>query len=202
MANQIENIALFPLKIFLLPGEQTQLYIFEERYKQLICECREQEISSFGIVYSSRDNNDKLGAIVELKEVLHDFPDGEMEIIVQAVSIFKLFKFNFQKEGKLYPEGEITIFDEISNEPASLALKSLFTNYLLKHPMLKEELLLQEPLGIFDIAAEIISATKDKLELVQLPTAAERQSYLINYFRYLEIMEIQERSVHDKIYPN
>ena len=41
MANVAFNIPLFPLGVFLLPGEQTGLHIFEPRYRQLIPELEE-----------------------------------------------------------------------------------------------------------------------------------------------------------------
>lgn len=202
MPSQIENIALFPLNLFLLPGEYTQLYIFEERYKQLLADCKNQQMPSFGIVFTSRDNPEKLGSLVQLKEVVKTYPGGEMDVIVQAQSVFRLFKFNFQKEGKLYPGGEIVVHDEIRNDPASDELKLVFTNYLLQHQGMHSGLLSQDPLGVFDIASEIIFNDKDKLELALLGTAEERNNYLINYFRYLEIIEMQERSIFNKIYLN
>jgi Lon protease-like protein len=47
----MKNHPLFPMNFFLLPGEFTQLYIFEDRYKQLVKECF-KEGGTFGIPYS------------------------------------------------------------------------------------------------------------------------------------------------------
>ena len=52
---------LFPLRIFLFPGEQTTLHIFEPRYLQLVTEC----LSSgeyFGIPYQGKTTLSELGA--------------------------------------------------------------------------------------------------------------------------------------------
>ena len=47
MANDL--LQLFPLRLVLLPGEILPLHIFENRYKEMIEECRETN-HPFGIV--------------------------------------------------------------------------------------------------------------------------------------------------------
>ena len=46
----MDELGLFPLGIVLLPTEQLPLHIFEERYKELVSECLDQE-AEFGLVY-------------------------------------------------------------------------------------------------------------------------------------------------------
>jgi Lon protease-like protein len=43
MGQDIERFPLFPLGLVLLPGELVPLHIFEERYKQMIGECLDEE---------------------------------------------------------------------------------------------------------------------------------------------------------------
>jgi Lon protease-like protein len=42
------KLPLFPLQSIFFPGETVPLHIFEERYKQLIIDCRDEAIT-FGI---------------------------------------------------------------------------------------------------------------------------------------------------------
>ena len=49
MAETIERFPLFPLGLVLLPQELVPLHIFEERYKQMIDECLDEQ-REFGIV--------------------------------------------------------------------------------------------------------------------------------------------------------
>lgn len=202
MNHQTKNIALFPLDIFLLPGDYTQLYIFEPRYKQLIRECDQDQMSTFGIACLNSFNTANFGSLVELQEVVRHYPGGEMDILVKATAVFELHDFNIQKEGKLYPEGEISIVPEITNETASLELQADFRIHLLKYNSLNTHLLSDEQVGIFDIANELGMNEQEKLELAGLHSNSYRDRYLINYLRYLEFLEKQESSVQNDIYLN
>ena len=53
---------LFPLRIFLFPGEQTTLHIFEPKYLQLITDCINNE-DLFGIPYQGKTTLSELGSL-------------------------------------------------------------------------------------------------------------------------------------------
>ena len=80
---------LFPLRIFLFPGEQTTLHIFEPRYLQLVTEC----LSSgeyFGIPYQGKTTLSELGSLVK---VVH----GASHLITfgSSTGLSKLFLSSF-----------------------------------------------------------------------------------------------------------
>ena len=54
------EIGLFPLASVLVPGELMPLHIFEERYKSLVADCR-QEDGEFALLYSDSDGARELG---------------------------------------------------------------------------------------------------------------------------------------------
>lgn len=196
-----QNIALFPLKLFLLPGDYAQLYIFEERYKQLIADSTENEMP-FGIAFTDVKNKDNIGSMVEVAEVLKVYPGGEMDITVRATSLFRLLSFNLQKEGKLYPAGDVDLWLDIDNTPASPPLLAGFKMLLLKNSVLNAELLAKDQIGILDIANEIMLTDEDKLEFVLCNNPEERDQYLINYLRFIQLQEAQEKSVYNDIHLN
>ncbi len=195
------HIALFPLNLFLLPGDYTQLYIFEDRYKQLIKDCLTEKMN-FGIAFSNRSNLKSLGSLVEVTEVIREYPGGEMDIMIKAVSIFQLEKFYFQKEGKLYPEGKIRHFDVAQNHTASPALIRSFKDYLIRNSLYDSQLLNISELGIFGIANEMHMSDQEKMELVNLGLREDMEHYLKNYIRYLELLQLQEKNVFQNIYLN
>lgn len=196
-----QNIALFPLKLFLLPGGYAQLYIFEERYKQLIADSTANDIP-FGIAFTDVKNKDNIGSMVEVAEVLKVYPGGEMDITVKATSLFRLLSFNLQKEGKLYPGGDVDLWFDIDNTPASPPLIAGFRKMLLKNSLLNAELLAKDQIGLLDIANEVMMTDEDKLEFVQCGSSAERDQYLINYLRFIQLQEAQEKSVYNDIHLN
>ena len=49
------HLGLFPLRIFLFPGEQTTLHLFEPRYLQLSTDCINNN-ECFGIPYQGKQH--------------------------------------------------------------------------------------------------------------------------------------------------
>lgn len=195
------DIPLFPLSIFLLPGDYTQLYIFEQRYKQLIRECAEQG-KTFGIAFTSRLNTHNYGCEVELVEILKTHPEGEMDIVIKCTSLFKLQHYYFQKKDKIYPGGSIETLSEAVNYPVSDTLLGDFREHLVESENFNSELLTHNNLGVFDLANELYMGEIEKLELVHLAQPDLMNRYLMNYLRYLKLIREQEKSVFKNIYLN
>ena len=83
------EIGLFPLGIVLLPTERVPLHIFEERYKELIGLCLATE-DEFGLVYADDDGIRDVGTRAAVVEVLTQFDDGRLNIVVEGRERFRL----------------------------------------------------------------------------------------------------------------
>jgi Lon protease-like protein len=104
----IERFPLFPLGLVLLPGEQVPLHIFEERYKQMIGECLDEE-REFGILWLADDALKDVGCAARITRVLERFDDGRMNIVVEGTTPFRLER----RIGELaYPAGDIQLLDD------------------------------------------------------------------------------------------
>ncbi|NHF57854.1 ATP-dependent protease [Flavobacteriaceae bacterium TP-CH-4] len=106
-------LPLFPLQSIFFPGETVPLHIFEERYKQLIHDCRSEAIT-FGIpVYI----NDGLayGTEVQLVEVVTTYEGGEMDVTCVARQVFKVLTFENQLNGKLYAGGRVQFLENVND---------------------------------------------------------------------------------------
>jgi Lon protease-like protein len=84
-------IGLFPLAVVVLPGEVLPLHIFEPRYTRLIGEVRASG-DEFGIVLQRDDAVAECGCTVRLIEVLEEFEDGRLNILVEGRRRFRLFE--------------------------------------------------------------------------------------------------------------
>src|SRR5210317_879905 len=82
----------FPLSVFLFPGEDIPLRIFEPRYKQLIEDARTREIT-FAIPYVSGQEIKEFGCEVRLKDVVAENPGGRMVITIESLSIVRIVNF-------------------------------------------------------------------------------------------------------------
>lgn len=192
---------LFPLNLFLLPGEYSQLYIFEERYKQLVNECWNKD-QSFGLPFSNKLNARNYGTSVKVHEIVKRYEGGEMEIIVRAVGNFRLDKFHYQKEGKLYPCGDVSFLDSAEDVQSSPELLERFRKHLLEGRNMDAELIAMEDPSIYEIASVLNLNDLEKMEFLTLGEAKKREKYLINYLRYLELLHEQEEHVYQNFYLN
>lgn len=199
MSSNINDIAIFPLDIFLLPGETTRLHIFEERYKQLISECEMGYLPGFGIMFNNPVNTKNYGAFVELEEVLQRYPGGEMDIRIKAVSIFALQKYKSQKDGKLYPGGK-TIDRPLYDHAAGNALMLSWREYMIHSGQSENPMLRSERLSVLKIATTLKLNEAEKLEFIDQNSHKNRESYLINYLRYLEFLYEQEEQTYHGLY--
>jgi Lon protease-like protein len=113
----IERFPLFPLGLVLLPGEKVPLHIFEERYKQMIGECLDEE-REFGIIWLADDALKDVGCAARITRVLERFEDGRMNIVVEGTTPFRLDR----RIGELaYPAGDIELLeDEPGTDEAAL----------------------------------------------------------------------------------
>ncbi len=89
------------------------LHIFEERYKELIHDCRKEAIT-FGIpVYI----NDRItyGTEVQLVEVVTTYENGSMDVVCVARQVFQVMTFDHEMDGKLYAGGVVKFLESIND---------------------------------------------------------------------------------------
>ena len=114
----MSDIPLFPLNVVLMPGAPLPLHIFEDRYKQMVDECLQQE-SEFGMVYADESGTRKVGCTAKIVELVERYDDGRMLILVEGSRRFRL---NNVLTGKPYYVGEIEFFEEEPEEQDVQAL--------------------------------------------------------------------------------
>ena len=113
MADRSFPLPLFPLGVFLLPGEKTGLHIFEPRYRQLVAELENaleegrEEHNRFGIPFHYEDVTASTGTLARLVEVKKVHPGGRKDIIVECVGHFETVHFQSILDPKPYPGGAV-----------------------------------------------------------------------------------------------
>jgi len=119
-------IGLFPLRLVLLPGEILPLHIFEERYKKLIGECRASG-GVFGLVMADDDGEVAgHGCTAAVYEVLEEFDDGRLNILVEGGERFRLDEILRPDDDESdYLSGRYELYDDVDEAdegpPAELA---------------------------------------------------------------------------------
>lgn len=99
-------LPLFPLSIVVFPGELVNLHIFEPRYKQLINEVKDTELT-FGIFPYFEGKDNRFATEVKLVEISKTYDDGKMDVRLQGMNLLKVHDFFAVRPGRLYPGGEV-----------------------------------------------------------------------------------------------
>jgi Lon protease-like protein len=174
-------IPIFPLNIVVFPGEALNLHIFEPRYRQMILECIEEK-KPFGLP-PVIDNNlhDDLGTLIEIEELVHTHPDGNMDIRTRGKEVFRILHRMDDVPDKLY-SGAIVNYPENITDPGDSATSRAIINevkklYALlsvseKFPVYKDDML------SYEIAHFVGLTPLEEYELLGLFTELHRLEYI------------------------
>ncbi|MFP4374017.1 MAG: LON peptidase substrate-binding domain-containing protein [Spirochaetaceae bacterium] len=103
-----QRIPLFPLGVVLLPRMPLPLHIFEERYKEMIARCLEENIP-FGVVYASGSKLQSTGCSARVERVLEKYDDGRSDILTLGDRRFHIDRLF---EERSYIEAEVSFFSD------------------------------------------------------------------------------------------
>jgi len=179
----MENyLPLFPLNLVAFPGETVNLHIFEERYKQLVEECYEQQ-QPFGIP-AYIEKRIEYGTEVYIKRIVKKYQDGRMDIATQAERVFKVMSFVNPVGGKLYAGGDVFFLENIQDGTPEARLEMIT---LLKemYQMINvvKNIEIDDDITTFDIAHQVGFSQEQEYELIQLERESQRQQIIIRHLR-------------------
>lgn len=186
------QLPIFPLNLVILPGEPVPLHIFEARYQKLIADIAptspEQAYRPFGIQYSRRQQMNEIGCTVVVKEILHRYPDGRLDILAYGHRRYRLFETHAQHEND-YLMGSIEWLDDTAQEevPAELSQQVLKHYRRFLSIVNKEDESLpasDEALLSFTLAYRINLETAPRLELLDTESEVERLELLLTYLEH------------------
>ena len=190
MEQKPEILPYFPLSVFLLPGEDIPLRIFEPRYKQLIEDARTNGIT-FAIPFVIDQEVQEFGCEVGLKNVVAENPGGRMVITVESIAVVQIISFSKQLEGKLYAGGAIRRLpssDPVENEE----LMSLIENYSDQFDKDFLNCCDRSIITLQDVMKALNLASDDKYKFICMHDAEQKEGYLAGQLRYLKMIRNQE----------
>ena len=180
----INFVPIFPLEIVVYPGEQLNLHIFEERYKQLLNECI-KENKPFGIPAVLKNNVAEMGTLVEITEVAAVHEDGKIDIRAKGVSVFRILEVIKNIPDKLY-SGAIVDYPDNNNEAQVKLMKRVMNGMRELHKLLKVEKDFKKPdeeLRSYDIAHHAGLSLEEEYELLGLMREDQRLEYLKRHLK-------------------
>ena len=102
------KIALFPLDVVLFPGVPLPLHIFEERYKDMVGECLENQLE-FGVVRAQPEGLAIAGCTAEITRVLRRYPDGRIDILCEGRRRFEIEQL---ANDRAFLQAEVDFFED------------------------------------------------------------------------------------------
>jgi ATP-dependent Lon protease len=169
----MDEIGLFPLNLVLVPGEQAPLHVFEPRYRELIGECLDFG-NDFGLVLEDDDGLREIGTRCNVVEVIDRFPDGRLNIVVEATERFQLLELT---DGRAYRTAEIETLPDESDTPSEDEVEDVLAAYARVVAAAEAELDdldLDADSVAYQIAARIDFGTVVKQGLLELRSERER----------------------------
>ncbi len=116
------SLAQFPLQIVVFPGERIPLHIFEPRYRELISDCENHGIP-FGITPLIDGNLMEVGTSMQLRSIKKRYPDGRLDVIVEATHTYEIHQFYTQSDTRSYGSAEVADLAWESSDDALLNLE-------------------------------------------------------------------------------
>lgn len=190
-----EMLPIFPLSLVVFPGENLNLHIFEERYKELVNDTLNKH-STFGIPAYINGKLCELGTEVEILTVDRVYAAGEMDIKTRGLRIFRMDEVMTPIEGKLYSSARIDWVEPVNNGDESLHMDIVDLLREL-HGILrinKEELNNPEELDTYKMAHFVGFSLEQEYDFLSLKAERDRQLLMLQHLRkILPVAEETER---------
>ncbi len=195
MSTTEKHIPFFPLNIFLLPGEQVPLHIFEPRFRQLFAEAESESIS-FGLPFEDADLGCGYVSVCRLVDVVKRYHSGESDVVIEAHAIGKLKSFQSVFPKKQYPGGIIEIEQEsyLDSKPTNEVMAA-FEKYLsLLEGSVKLDV---SAYRLLDVAASLKLSNADKVKLIYTNNTAKQNAFLLRNLKYINLLLEQEKGIEN-----
>lgn len=174
------KLPMFPLQSIFFPGETVPLHIFEDRYKQLINDCRNEAIT-FGIPVFI-NGSIRYGTEVQLVEVVNSYEGGEMDVRCVARQAFKVLTFDNKMEDKPYAGGVVQFIDnvnDVNDTDKQEVLDKVEELYFLMDVPFNQ--IPVEKFNSYILIHKMGLSFEQEYELLQMSKESERYAYIKNH---------------------
>ena len=193
-------IPIFPLAIVVYPGERLNLHIFEPRYKQLIAECH-AGTKPFGIPSVIRNRVAELGTLVRVDEVVKQYENGEMDIRVSGIRVFRILETIALVPDKLY-SGAIVSYPEDDPQGNGMLMEKVIGGLKELHRLMqisKEFPRKEDELNSYDLAHLAGLSLEEEYELLGLHLELQRLEYLRRHLKKVLPMAAGLENLREKV---
>lgn len=173
-------IPIFPLNVVVYPGEILNLHIFEPRYKELVKECFENK-KAFGIPAVINGQVAEYGTLVSIQEIAREYDNGEMDIITNGKTVFRILEIIKKIPDKLYSGAIVNYPENAEVYPRKELMQVVIKAIRELHRILnisKDFRKPDEELNAYDLAHHAGLSIEEEYEMLALFREEQRQEYL------------------------
>ena len=177
-----KELGLFPLNLVPFPGERLNLHIFEPRYRQLIGDCLENDLT-FGIP-AFVENRIEAGCEMRITEVTKIYSDGRMDIKTIGESAFLVVDFQNPWKDRLYAGGTVRLspFDDRENKELKLRMIDLLED-LFSWLQMADQMKVTTATHMHEYIHKIGLKPIEEYEMLKMTSEPERQRYIISHLK-------------------
>ncbi|MFN3918576.1 MAG: LON peptidase substrate-binding domain-containing protein [Flavobacteriales bacterium] len=195
------HTGIFPLGVFLMPGETIPLHISEPRYKQLVNMALNSDLP-FTIIYFQKGKKSEYGSLVHVTKVVNRYNTGDLDIIVTCKKNVKIIRTYSANEDNQY---QSAVVNTLSLPPyeVSKGVKLAYIDYLnaLEHSSLeinrdeiKAVVAIAEMTTAYDLLSVLNLSHSQKLNWVKHQLSGNLDEYILKQLRILTRLMEQEKT--------
>ena len=190
------TLPVFPLQLVVLPGEALVLYVFEDRYKELVNDCLTNN-ANFGIPFVQKSQLCDFGTEVLISKILRSYPNGEMDIEVKGISCFKIIHFTRVLKPKLYGAASIEQLQDPPLSDCNTLLKFLKDYF---HEAKSENIPVSKlaKFSFLNLALILNFSPEEKIELIKIQSIEEKELYVLAKINFLSKLLRLEKNLGNK----
>ena len=196
-------LPLFPLRLVAFPGEHLNLHIFEPRYKQLINECSEKDIT-FGLPAYLDEKLQPFGTELEVLSIEKKYTNGEMDVRTKGKGLFKIKEFFKEVEDRLYSGAEVERIefdldgDFIKYEKILNQIAELYGILNIRRPLPE----LNGEFNTYKIAHLVGFSIEQEYEMLTITEERRRQNFMLSHLEKLIPTAIEMEALRKKVQMN
>jgi hypothetical protein len=191
------QLPLFPLDLFLLPGESITLHIFEPRYKQLVKDVIASVKRQFAIPFFSIINTSNYASVVRIISAYNYNQLGECDIDVICENVGIVQQFKHAEDSSLYASGKVLLSSVDWDAPMSKDFLGEGINRILSGV----EVFIDKR-SLLYFFRSMNPNVMDKLAYVSKLNHDDKEHYVLQYAKYFQNISEQESKVFESIYLN
>jgi len=194
-------IPLFPLGIVIYPMEKLHLHIFEPRYKQLIRECFDTG-KPFGIPTVLNNRLQDMGTLVEIKEIVQSYENGEMDINTEGIKVFRTLEVIRQVPDKLYSGAIVNYPENKTDDGDGKLMRTIVSGVKEVHRLLNISKDFKKPedlLTTYDVAHHMGLSLEEEYEFLALLMERQRQEFLKRHLQKVLPMLMEMEQLKEKV---